>query len=84
MIHLDELVVTKRLLFSVGLKIQDGYQSWALIAGKIVCVASIISKEILRPWMWQNQQFFTIGLGFMTNDNVDMLTICKLLVVENG
>ena len=21
--------------------------------------------------MWQNQEFFILGLGFMTNDNVD-------------
>ena len=34
--------------------------------------------------MWQNQQFFTISLVIMTNDNVYMLPICKLLVVENG
>ena len=30
--HLNKLFVTKKVLFSVGLKIQDGWQSWPLIA----------------------------------------------------
>ena len=30
--HLNKLFVTKKVLFSVGLKIQDGRQSWPLIA----------------------------------------------------
>ena len=31
-IHLNELIVTKMVLFSEGLKIKDGCQSWLLIA----------------------------------------------------
>ena len=49
-IHLNKLVVTKRVLLSGGIKIQDGCQSWPLIAAKF---------------------FFTLGLVFMINDNVD-------------
>ena len=33
-IHLNELVVTKSVLLSGGLKIQDGCQPWPLIAAK--------------------------------------------------
>ena len=33
-IHLNKSVVTKRVLLSGGLKIQDGCQSWPLIAAK--------------------------------------------------
>ena len=71
-IHLNNLVVTKRVLLSGGLKIQDDCQSWPLIAAKkMVAVTSIILKEIVRPYMGQKQKFFTLGLVFMTNDNVD-------------
>ena len=31
-IRLNKLVVAKTVLFSVGLKIQNGWQSWSLIA----------------------------------------------------
>ena len=30
--HIDKLFVTKKVPFSVGLKIQDGWQSWPLFA----------------------------------------------------
>ena len=39
---------------------------------KMVPVTSIILKEIVRPQVGQNQKFFTLGLVFMTNDNVDI------------
>ena len=38
---------------------------------KIVPVTSIILKEIVRPLALQNQEFFTLGLVLMTNDDVD-------------
>ena len=43
----------------------------AYCSQKNVPVTSIILKEIIRPWTWQNQEFFTLCLVFMKNDNVD-------------
>ena len=68
-IHHNELVVTKRVLLSRGLKIQDGCQSWPLIATKnCSCYMNYFERNrtaisVTKP--------FILGLVFITNDNVD-------------
>ena len=78
--HLHKLVVTKRVLLNGGLKIQDGCQSWPLIAAK--------KLFLLHQLFWKKSYGHkcdnTKSLVFMTNDDVDADTIYKLSVVENG
>ena len=91
-IHLNESVVTKRVLFSVGLKIQGGCQSWPVIGGKKLFL-------LHHQSFWKKlhdhdkTRSFTIGLVFVTNENVDNEnwwymhlgpSDCKPSVVENG
>ena len=72
-IHLNKLVVTKRVLHSGGLKIQDGCQSWPLIAAKklFLYINYFERNRTAINVKKKTKSFVTLGLVFMTNDNVD-------------
>ena len=87
--HLNKVAVTKRVLFSGGIKIQDGCQSWPLIAAKsLFLLYQLFWKKSDSHKHDKTKSFYTLGLVFITNDDVDkenlFLYIYKLSVVEKA